>query len=36
VRECRKLYNAKDYIEKNIEIRIEYLDTIEDVLNYEK
>ncbi|OEU43322.1 hypothetical protein BGV40_04520 [Methanosarcina sp. Ant1] len=33
VRECRKLYN---YIEKNIEIRIEYLDTIEDVLNYEK
>ena len=36
VRECRKLYNAKDYIEKNIEIKIEYLNTIEDVLNYEK
>src|SRR5665647_2243702 len=28
--------NAKEYIEKNAGIRIEYVDTIEDVLNYEK
>jgi predicted S18 family serine protease len=28
--------NAKDYIEKNAGIRTEYVDTIDDVLNYEK
>jgi len=28
--------NAKEYIEKNAGIRTEYVDTIEDVLNYEK
>ncbi len=28
--------NAKEYIEKNVGIRIEYVDTINDVLNYEK
>lgn len=28
--------DAKEYIEKNIGIRIEYVDTIEDVLKYEK
>jgi predicted S18 family serine protease len=28
--------NAKEYIEKNVGIRTEYVDTIDDVLNYEK
>ena len=28
--------DAKEYIEKNVEIRIEYVDTIEDILRYEK
>jgi predicted S18 family serine protease len=28
--------NAKEYIEKNVGIRIEYVDTIDDVLKYEK
>lgn len=28
--------DAKEYIEKNIGIRTEYVDTIEDILNYEK
>lgn len=28
--------DAKEYLEKNVGIRVEYVDTIEDVLNYEK
>ena len=28
--------NAKEYIEKNVGIRVEYVNTIDDVLNYEK
>jgi len=28
--------DAKDYLEKNVGIRTEYVDTIDDVLNYEK
>ena len=28
--------NAKEYIEKNVGIRVEYVDTIDDVLKYEK
>jgi predicted S18 family serine protease len=31
-----EVINAKEYIEKNIGVRVEYVDTIDDVLNYEK
>ena len=31
-----EIVNAKEYIEKNVGIRIEYVDTIDDVLKYEK
>lgn len=31
-----EVVSAKDYIEENVGIRVEYVDTIDDVLNYEK
>jgi len=31
-----EIMNAKEYIEKNVGIRTDYVDTIDNVLNYEK
>jgi len=31
-----EIMNTKEYIEKNVGIRTEYIDTIDNVLSYEK
>ncbi len=36
VERAPEIVNAKEYIEKNVGIRTEYVDTIDEVLNYEK
>jgi PDZ domain-containing secreted protein len=36
VERAPEIVNAKEYIEKNVRIRTEYVDKIDNVLNYEK